>query len=60
MMVSKQFDYLKALKNALQCRRTSQFIVNLGVAVQSSILSSINGSDGMHKCELLRLRCVVG
>ena len=29
MVVSKQFDYSKTSKNALQYRRTSQFIVNL-------------------------------
>ena len=55
MVVSRHFDYLKSSKNALQCRRTSQFITNLGVTAKSGVSSSINGSDEMHECQSLPL-----
>ena len=55
MVVSKQFDYSKTSKNALQCQRTSQFIANLGVNVQSGISSSINGIDATCGCQSLGL-----
>ena len=53
--MSKQIDYSKTSKNELQCRRTSQFIVNLDVTVSAGVSSSINGSDEMHRCKSLRL-----
>ena len=55
MVVSRQFDYSKSSKNALQCRITSQFIENLGVTIRSDISSSINGSDEKRGCKSLRL-----
>ena len=54
MVVSKQFDYSKTSKNTLQCRRTSQFIENLGITVQSEVSSSIKGSNETRECKSLR------
>ena len=55
MVVSRQFDYSKSSKKALQCRRRSQFIANLGVSVRSGVSSSINSSDETRGCESLQL-----
>ena len=42
-LVSKQINWIDSFSNALQIRRTSQFIGHLGITVQ---LTSIDGSDG--------------
>ena len=55
MVVSRQFHYSKTFNNDLQCRRTSQFIANLGVIVAWSVQSLIKGSNETQGCELLRL-----
>ena len=56
MVVSKQFDYSKTSKNALLYRRTSQFIENLGITIQSGVSSSINGFDETRKWESLPIK----
>ena len=42
--MSKQINCIDLLSNALQIRRTSQFIGHLGITVRSDL---INGSDEM-------------
>ena len=57
-LMFRQFDYSKKCKNALHCRRTSQFIGTLGVIVGLRFNSSINDSDERPSFESLRLSCV--
>ena len=58
MVVSIQLNHSKSSNNALQYRRTSQFIANLGVIVRSRISYLINDSDETHGCKSLRLIAV--
>ena len=55
MVVYRWFNWSKSSKNTWKCRRTSQFIANLGVTVRWNASSLINGSDEMHQCKFLWL-----
>ena len=54
--MSEKFDLIELLSNALQSRRTSQFIRRIGRNRPIGLLFAINGSDEMHRMRIITVK----